>query len=1749
MIYKKYKALALIILLFCSSVNCPARADEVSDAFSLLISGKLPENFFADSFLGDENFLSAACHVGLMTTFTTTTYQAFVAPPPQDLGYTLAAYSSNLGLKHCKPQLVAPEDLILEKSSDNQCVGVLNQSRVSGGYSNSFGFDDKRDLLDWGDLSPEKVSHRNSKVFVQILDFPIESIYDKDDLQRSFALGAGRYDITYRADTLISQANYIPFYVPKVPKGTGRWSKFVAKHPKVAKRVLQLRTVANGLNKLRQTLAFRGLLDLDEDVDDLFLFFNSYPHSFFDNPDVFATDTQSIFVFDDFNPTLEFSTDLSSLEGVARELISYDALTNTYFVEATSPRGVEREFIAPLLENTLIADDACGRGPLVTTSSTDNVGSLWPIDTDITVTWKATDAGPSNIDMDRRSVTRDMIVKVRDTKPPIILAPPNRVFPVTPGGSTGLVSPGIPRVFDVADFSVNVTNDANLDVDGLASFDEGLHEIEWTATDASQNSAKALQLLVVKDPSGNTTPQAMSQVGALAVDAVTFEPIEIVLEGLDPDTWFSERLQQNVNEPISFEISSPPNSDKGFFKAELTPFFIDDYRVGSQNFNELKQQDPEAYCDSVGSENWEIEYPFRAEWMTVDDNNNSYVIDLGNAVCDEGNLIQERRRVLKISSDGTLTSKELNEAPEPPRAFFWDNIANTMFASYDNNGEPRLIRVDSDLSLTEWNMDQGSGDYPGFFGQLRALAADVTNNFLIAFDTAANSGEGIKIFDLATAGNGASNPPEFDRDLSFDPIDDGIQSMTLDADGNLYTANSNGRIYKYQLRDESGNYLRNNEGKLSPTFVGWMGRCETTVPQDIAPLCNEDQYPDEADKHKRHSYGFVCTDALCTAPTTEGTEIGQFTTGSNQGYNSMDITFSPDNVMYVAEPPLNRVQRFTPDGLPAGVARSTGVGFGFILGDFDDVTYIETNRDHFFLLDRNSNLLHSFKTTPLTPLDRNSDGLVDAAKVTYQSNTDFPQTDSGTDSFSFTVSDGITTSAPAIVDINVTRNYRPPEIISEPLVFTIQEDSGFPAPLALQIREFDFQDVGNIELMVDREPQHGSVNIVGNIGVTYTPDANFAGQDTFSLKAIDGSTPPPAQAENNTTKEALEFTINVTPQPDSPSFESEDETSVIALRGYNYSFGFTAFDPDVLEPEETMRLSIDWGDGSITESGDMLITQLKFQEYLLGADGVELETNSNGATKLIFPANYPDDYPDQGDALAGTELFVSDGPILIFAEESNVRMDAMHAYDTTGQKTIKVCQTITHPDRQDTGGCNNSIQTINVIEAPKLDIFVQPSTDIAKAGDSISFNVSISNPLFDTRASSSSSNNANNILYRISVQENLILQNVTPQFGNCGPLINAEVSCVLDQPLAYGESFTINLDAIIDENAPSDERYGVIIEATTESEFPDEDAITIANYFFAVGAVEVGLDTDGDGVFDQLDDFPYLANFQTDTDDDGIADALDAWPDDPRYSSGGRVLDPVDSSSNSGVVDQIIREFMLPEHSEIVVSFTILGPTGSGNSSGNDRYSMDLDGQNIVSDIRRRDLPFSTTLNLEHSSPDLELRFTQTGVNGDSQWGVEGIEIRWDTNDADGDGLNDNVDPLPMDPDPTAMDTDKDGKNDSVDNCPAEFNPLQENTDNDVSGDVCDDDDDNDSVPDLAPDNCQYIANANQRDTDNDLFGDACDPDDDNDNVFDEDDNCPLIANENQQDENNNGVGDLCEDDSFCFVVKAINERTFPICL
>ena len=134
------------------------------------------------------------------------------------------------------------------------------------------------------------------------------------------------------------------------------------------------------------------------------------------------------------------------------------------------------------------------------------------------------------------------------------------------------------------------------------------------------------------------------------------------------------------------------------------------------------------------------------------------------------------------------------------------------------------------------------------------------------------------------------------------------------------------------------------------------------------------------------------------------------------------------------------------------------------------------------------------------------------------------------------------------------------------------------------------------------------------------------------------------------------------------------------------------------------------------------------------------------------------------------------------------------------------------------------------------------------------------------------------------------------------------------------------------------------------------------------------------------------------------------------------------------------------------------------------------------------------------------------------------------------------------------FDTDEDGIVDGDDNCPAEPNAEQVDTDNDGRGNVCDADDDNDTVfdgDDLFPLDASEWA-----DNDGDGTGDNADADDDNDDVKDVDDdfpfdptrsvdttdtdgdgvldkadNCIAIKNEDQANFDGDAFGDLCDGD------------------
>ena len=170
--------------------------------------------------------------------------------------------------------------------------------------------------------------------------------------------------------------------------------------------------------------------------------------------------------------------------------------------------------------------------------------------------------------------------------------------------------------------------------------------------------------------------------------------------------------------------------------------------------------------------------------------------------------------------------------------------------------------------------------------------------------------------------------------------------------------------------------------------------------------------------------------------------------------------------------------------------------------------------------------------------------------------------------------------------------------------------------------------------------------------------------------------------------------------------------------------------------------------------------------------------------------------------------------------------------------------------------------------------------------------------------------------------------------------------------------------------------------------------------------------------------------------------------------------------------------------------------------------------------------------------------------------------------DADGDGVQDYVDPcLDIDGDgfgdplflantclqdncpnianPAQDDADQDAVGDVCDNCPAVPNPSQTDADHDGPGDACDactdTDGDGFGIPGntCPPDNCPDISNASQDDGDSDGVGDVCDncsltpnssqANTDGDGAGDACDNCPLLPGPSQTDTDGDGAGDACD--------------------
>jgi len=1082
------------------------------------------------------------------------------------------AYATNLALKWCLSYIEPPDSRTI-RVPPGVCEVDFEQPHMSSQYENVLGisFDNNSN---WGDLGSPIVYHHNTEVDVVLLyNQPTPEIAPSLDL--GFWAESGSLEATDRIYEDCREDGSVRF---SQLDGTGPMYEC----PYVDERVLsfpigdrQLRWRVNarisaldlfaplipGIPPGAKAQPWKGLLInvireailIQNDTE----FFSGWRIN--NARDAF----QLIRVYDEVPPEIDpqpFDT-----ERIQTELIDGNIYVQ---IEADEPGGVSANNYIRILEQMFQVTDACGRNTTFSASyPEENLRLFWPVTTSSTdqtfeITWTAKDLGP-NLVGERNETIATMTVEVVDIRPPAIVPP----LDIVEVGTTQVNDLGQPLVFDFVDLNPIISNDATLPLT------TGLHEVTWTATDASGNSSSAVQIVNIKN--SNNAPLPIAQEGMNRQEAVTFEPKTIRLQGNDAD-----------NDPLRFYVEQYP--ENGFFVAPLYPYFVEDFRLQAAP-GETDDQTIRDTCQngSGNDRDFDLLFPLAAVKFAVDDNGRSYMVDRGlvNCLAGDPNVYTLEQRIVRFAASGEFeVSKPTND--DGFTDLIVDESNNRIIATTVSNpggtGQSKVTIYDRNLnesgSFILQNLKERASDgsvnnctvnNPHNTCEIpRAISAIVDANNLIY--VMQEKGRIYAIEESSTLGN----PPLVVAIVSDDVTNDAntdveAGALALDGEGNLY-ASRNNRVYKY-----SPSWIDENGIVQIGSFIGWMGRCDT----DLAP-------GDEAvcDTFNKRSVGYSCTDAICGVDPVISqeerdfcnynfTNNGNFGCRPGQFRGAEGIDVDPRGTLYVADVGNSRIQRFTTDGFFAGEAESTCDGSCFVLGDFGTPQDVSANADRFYIFDPDTDLLHISLLTPFT------DQGADWAELEYQSNNDFACQDSTNciDQFAFSVSDGVrdiesgqpVRSATADVEVEVMRNFRPP-VATPGIAIVLDEDT----PTAITLDGSDLDTLDSLSFSVAENPKYGSVQISGN-QATYTPNPNYYSTlekaESFSFTVGDGLF----------VSDPEKVTLTVTEVNDPPMVMPPEDITVGV--GFEYRLNAEFNDPD---PDEQHRLVVNWGDGTIENETD-----------------------------------------------------------------------------------------------------------------------------------------------------------------------------------------------------------------------------------------------------------------------------------------------------------------------------------------------------------------------------------------------------------------------------------------------------------------------------------------------------------------------------------------------------------------------------------
>ena len=153
----------------------------------------------------------------------------------------------------------------------------------------------------------------------------------------------------------------------------------------------------------------------------------------------------------------------------------------------------------------------------------------------------------------------------------------------------------------------------------------------------------------------------------------------------------------------------------------------------------------------------------------------------------------------------------------------------------------------------------------------------------------------------------------------------------------------------------------------------------------------------------------------------------------------------------------------------------------------------------------------------------NDDGSFD-----YTPNENF----NGEDSFTYTVSDGQAQSEPATVTITVT------PVNDAPTVRDDQAETREDTPVDIDVLQNDSDAENNLDpssVEIVDPPANGSTSVDPDTGrVTYSPNADYNGTDTFTYRVCDGADP-------RACSEPATVAVDVTPVNDPPQTQPDSE--------------------------------------------------------------------------------------------------------------------------------------------------------------------------------------------------------------------------------------------------------------------------------------------------------------------------------------------------------------------------------------------------------------------------------------------------------------------------------------------------------------------------------------------------------------------------------------------------------------------------------